>query len=819
MATACPSVPTEALPSKSSIKTEPEAEDDPCIGLEDVPVRRDPVITLMSPVCGLQPLVWSQDHRLAACSSSALSMMELVCDVHSNKQDLTLHRTSIPVPTEACKLRVGPAEEVGRAKHKFSTHPDPAVRQVFLTDKLMNPRLGAHKGIKYASWSPLGCDSCGRCLLACLTLDHRLTIHNSHKRLEWNVLVDLTKKYSERLKERGYTRKDNEPLQADLLDFKELQRRFRMQAPLRMEWSSIYTIKQAQPDNLCKDMEVILLAVLMENGDVVLWKFVLPFTNGADVVFYDIIESGVTRPSDLAWWEYENGDRRMSGLIVGSEVGPVKIMPVSLSGVKGYFTLRHPVILWKECDEIAVENIKCVTLTHPIHKSSCSLIVATRGCYVFWCLLMITSAGLNVHNSHVAGLHSLPVVSLAISHHTVTVYTCSIDGWIKKLTPTFTDTTLIFKQEDLLRPESLMGRRIHGIAVSHNGAYIALASTQGMVDGHHPNNRTYQVHFVTLKTPEMAAALLLKSPSQNLYKQADLLDLVRWQVLKNKCIPASLQEELDRKIQEVDSPYFWRFKLFLVRMLHQSLQTAPTDPRWKPMHEFTKIFVTNEEEEDGENVKAGQKDDGNGGEKELKEEVNLEEQMAEVQAWINAVETHLMREHMKKVLSHVYLNTWFAENFKIPTCGLVEYLSRDANDRASEVLIGHIKKKMHKQTFPEHCSLCQAVLPFNNHKQATCENGHMWLRCVLSHQACQTLTFRRCLLLDSIARLPEPEGKRHFPSPSTFHFTVALSISLLLLSPSTSAFIPLSLSDHRSTLWAAVSLKVNTERSWYIFSK
>lgn len=37
-------------------------------------------------------------------------------------------------------------------------------------------------------------------------------------------------------------------------------------------------------------------------------------------------------------------------------------------------------------------------------------------------------------------------------------------------------------------------------------------------------------------------------------------------------------------------------------------------------------------------------------------------------------------------------------------------------------------------------------------------------RCVLSHQACQSLTFRRCLLLDSIAKLPEPEGKTEIPS-------------------------------------------------------
>lgn len=146
---------------------------------------------------------------------------------------------------------------------------------------------------------------------------------------------------------------------------------------------------------------------------------------------------------------------------------------------------------------------------------------------------------------------------------------------------------------------------------------------------------------------------------------------------------------------------------------------------------------------------------------------------------------------------------------------------------------------MIKQTFSEHCSLCRGVLPFSDHKQTVCENGHLWLRytappsrlrlnkelllfprtplllsdkrlrsqsccllvswstksqaaseksaavsrtspssllacteavsnafllmssrCVLSHQACQSLTFRRCLLLDSVAKLPEPAGKR-----------------------------------------------------------
>uniref|UniRef100_A0A8C7ZP22 General transcription factor IIIC, polypeptide 4 n=1 Tax=Oryzias sinensis TaxID=183150 RepID=A0A8C7ZP22_9TELE len=736
------------------IKTEPEYPDNhDLLTPGHVPTKRDPVVPLTSPVSGQQPLAWSPDHRLSVCTASSLSVMEQLCDVHSNKQHLMLLRTSIPVPAEPFKMRVGPSAELAEAMKKFSTHPDLTLRQDFLTDRVIHPSVGSHKGIKYASWSPLGCDATGRCLLACLTLENRLTIHHNSKRLEWSLLVDLTQKYGELLMERGYAKKDR-PTEADLLDFEEFQRRFRMQTPVRMEWSSTYTFKQVQPDNTCVDVEMVLLAVLMENGDLVLWKFLLPFTDGEDVLFLDLIESGVTRPSDLAWWEYRYEDRQMSGLIIGSEEGPLKIFPVPLKSVKGYFTLRHPVILWKECDNIAVENIRCVPLMHPVHKASCSLIVASRGCYIFWCLLVVSTAGMNVFNSHIAGLHSLSVVSLTVDRQSMEFYCCSMDGWIKKLTPMFQGNSLTFKQEDMPRLENLTGRRIHGIAVSPNGAYIALLSTQGFVGKHHPIKRTYQVHFVTLKAADAAAELLLKSPSQNLYKMMDLLDLVRWYVLKNSCIPMWLQEALDQKLQEADAPYLWRVKLFLVRVLYQTVQSSRGSNIWKPQPREAQIAEGNAEEgvrEKGEAAQTGACECG------PVKQVKEEEQRATLQASIHAAEAHLLRENMKKVLGVVYLNTSVGQNTSIPTCGLMEYLSRDVNDRASEVLIGHIKNKMNKQAFSERCALCQAVLPFTDHKDATCENGHLWRRCVLSYQACQTLTFRRCLLLDSIARLPEPE--------------------------------------------------------------
>lgn len=96
----------QSLHTNIVIKEEPEAEKSALLSSEDALTKRDPVVTLLSPVSGLQPLVWSEDHRLAACTSGSLSVMELVCDINNNKQDLTLHRTSIAVPTEGHRFQV-----------------------------------------------------------------------------------------------------------------------------------------------------------------------------------------------------------------------------------------------------------------------------------------------------------------------------------------------------------------------------------------------------------------------------------------------------------------------------------------------------------------------------------------------------------------------------------------------------------------------------------------------------------------------------------------------------------------------------------------
>lgn len=218
------------------------------------------------------------------------------------------------------------------------------------------------------------------------------------------------------------------------------------------------------------------------------------------------------------------------------------------------------------------------------------------------------------------------------------------------------------------------------MAASCNGAYVALVSTQGLLDGHHPTNRSYQVHFLTLKTPEAASALLLQCPAQNLYTMADLLDLLRWQILKDRRIPEALTDDLERRIGETGSAYLWRFKLFLARILRQSLQSPLTEHRWKPSRGDGKVCVGHTQEE-GKCTDGGARE-GEGLEGQEEEE---EEERAKAQALIGSIETHLMREHMKKVLGVVYLNTCITQNTSIPTCGLMEYLSGDATDHDLEV--------------------------------------------------------------------------------------------------------------------------------------
>lgn len=68
--------------------------------------RREPAVRLQYPVSGLEPLTWSEDHRVSVSTARSIAVLELICDVHNPGQDLVIHRTSVPAPLNSCLLKV-----------------------------------------------------------------------------------------------------------------------------------------------------------------------------------------------------------------------------------------------------------------------------------------------------------------------------------------------------------------------------------------------------------------------------------------------------------------------------------------------------------------------------------------------------------------------------------------------------------------------------------------------------------------------------------------------------------------------------------------
>lgn len=88
--------------------------------------RREPAVKLQHPVSGLEPLAWSEDHRVSVSTARSIAVLELICDVHNPGQDLVIHRTSVPAPLSSCLLKVSPPGPPAAAARSPGTPRPPA---------------------------------------------------------------------------------------------------------------------------------------------------------------------------------------------------------------------------------------------------------------------------------------------------------------------------------------------------------------------------------------------------------------------------------------------------------------------------------------------------------------------------------------------------------------------------------------------------------------------------------------------------------------------------------------------------------------------
>lgn len=76
-------------------------------------VRREPAVRLQHGASGLEPLAWSEDHRVSVSTARSIAVLEQLSDVHSGGQDMVIHRTAVPAPATACTLKVSARHGLG----------------------------------------------------------------------------------------------------------------------------------------------------------------------------------------------------------------------------------------------------------------------------------------------------------------------------------------------------------------------------------------------------------------------------------------------------------------------------------------------------------------------------------------------------------------------------------------------------------------------------------------------------------------------------------------------------------------------------------
>lgn len=111
-----PSPPAEEKDEGGGKEAAADAAPGPSASFRLMVTRREPAVKLQYAVSGLEPLSWSEDHRVSVSTARSIAVLELICDVHNPGQDLVIHRTSVPAPLNSCLLKVSHFHRFSRGR-------------------------------------------------------------------------------------------------------------------------------------------------------------------------------------------------------------------------------------------------------------------------------------------------------------------------------------------------------------------------------------------------------------------------------------------------------------------------------------------------------------------------------------------------------------------------------------------------------------------------------------------------------------------------------------------------------------------------------
>ncbi|GBM03810.1 hypothetical protein AVEN_231288-1 [Araneus ventricosus] len=134
-------------------------------------------------------LDWSADNKIAVCTSKSIFILNSYCSPVEIGFPPPLHKQVIKAPDQPMQLNPiyippNPYKYVKSSKDRENLYQ-------ILMDHTLNPtpseRAEAFRSFRCCKWSPKGAAGTGRCLLATLTMDHRLALYEEIEK-EWKCI-------------------------------------------------------------------------------------------------------------------------------------------------------------------------------------------------------------------------------------------------------------------------------------------------------------------------------------------------------------------------------------------------------------------------------------------------------------------------------------------------------------------------------------------------------------------------------------------------------------------------------------------------------
>ncbi|XP_023211942.1 general transcription factor 3C polypeptide 4-like, partial [Centruroides sculpturatus] len=424
-------------------------------------------------VCHPGCVDWSDDNKLVVCVEKGVYVMSANHVPFESDCPLAFHQQGISIFQETLNFDV----KVDRASlhSKLSMEDEHSM----MLDHTLSP-LTANASLfltfKTARWSPVGIIDEGCCILAVLTMDHRLILYREVGN-KWTCLIDLSTKFYNQHKE--IWEKDKQEENAETRDisfmFQQMKERTYKLAAITMTWTQKFSSIAASTSD--ENITFCFLIVAMKSGHIIFWK----------VVSVEMIEVAAEWDSKLGYisslcWQQTHHNSGL--LILGANSGRIVLLPVWITAEGGELQFGENVAIWKDEDLISVNQIVVMKQT-----DSHYIVVATKDTYLISCEVIIQEADVIIRKiGHTKGHYSLSATGLCQRGnevpHSKLVLT-SRDGRTVSFSVKSSSQSIIIEQEEIIVDVEIDKLAPQGICCSRNGIlFAALYNIPVMYDCH-----------------------------------------------------------------------------------------------------------------------------------------------------------------------------------------------------------------------------------------------------------------------------------------------------------------------------------------------